>query len=190
MRVMSDHDGRLSVVRDHLAYEVEDLGARGGVEVAGRLVREDDRRTRGERPGDGHTLLLASRELRWPVGAAVVEAGPLDDLFDPLLVDLAAGELERKPDVLLRVQHREEVEELEDEADVLAPELRQLVVAEPRDVGAGDRDRSGCGPVEPRQDVHHGRLSGPGRANDGRELSDPDVHGAAVKGVDRSVAFA
>ena len=85
---------------------------------------------RHERAGDGDTLLLAARELRGPVGSPVVEAGALDDLVDPLLVDLAAGELEREPDVLLCVQHREEVEELEDEADVLAPELGQLVVAE------------------------------------------------------------
>src|SRR6186997_689870 len=71
VRVMGDHDGRLPVVRDHLAHEVENLGARGGVEVSGRLVREDDGWPRRESAGDGHTLLLAARELRRPVSAPV-----------------------------------------------------------------------------------------------------------------------
>src|SRR5574339_882726 len=45
-----------------------DAGAR--IEVAGRLVREDDRRLVDERPGDGHALLLSSRQLiRVVVGA-------------------------------------------------------------------------------------------------------------------------
>ena len=42
----------------------EDLGARAGVEVAGRLVGEDDLGPAGERAGDGHPLLLAAGQLR------------------------------------------------------------------------------------------------------------------------------
>ncbi len=48
---------------DGVAHELEDLGARGRVEVAGRLVGEQDGRTRRERPGDGDALLLAAGEL-------------------------------------------------------------------------------------------------------------------------------
>ena len=48
----------------------------------------------------------------------------------PLVVGLDAGEREREHDVLLRREHREQVEELEDEADVLAAQQRQVVVAE------------------------------------------------------------
>src|SRR3712207_7369901 len=52
-----------------------------------------------------------------------------------------AGDLERQEDVLLGREHREQVEELEDEADVAAPQLRQRGVVELRDLGAVDRDR-------------------------------------------------
>ena len=53
-------------------------------------------------------------------------------------VGLAAGELERQRDVLGRRQHREQVEELEDEPDVVAAQLRQRRVVEAADVDAGD----------------------------------------------------
>src|SRR3712207_8863865 len=43
------------------------LGARAGVEVAGRLVGEHDGRLGDERAGDGDALLLAARHLGRPV---------------------------------------------------------------------------------------------------------------------------
>src|SRR5919199_1394131 len=47
--------------------DVEYMGGGGGVEVAGRLVGQDDRWTGGDGPGDGHPLLLAAGELRGQV---------------------------------------------------------------------------------------------------------------------------
>ena len=41
-RVVGDHDDGLAVVVDAAAEQLEHLGARAGVEVAGRLVGEDD----------------------------------------------------------------------------------------------------------------------------------------------------
>ena len=43
--------------------EVRDLRLRRGVERSQRLVENDDGRARGERPGDGDALALATREL-------------------------------------------------------------------------------------------------------------------------------
>ena len=54
----------------------------------------------------------------------------LDQLVQPCRVGLAAGELERQRDVLGRREHREQVEELEDEADVVAPQPRERRVVE------------------------------------------------------------
>jgi len=64
-----------------------------------------------------------------------------------------------RPDVLLGVEHREQVEELEDEADVLPPELRDLAVREGADVLAGDRHRAARRLVERREEVHERRLA-------------------------------
>ncbi len=61
--VRHDHD-RLAEVGRRLAHELEDLGARLGVEVARRLVREDDSGLVDEGACDRDALLLAARELR------------------------------------------------------------------------------------------------------------------------------
>ena len=70
---------------------------------------------------------------------AIAEADLVDQLVEPLRVRLAAGELERQRDVLGRREHRQQVEELEDEPDVVAAQLGQLRVVERRDLDAGDR---------------------------------------------------
>src|SRR5512139_3190516 len=43
-RVVGDHDDRLAVVADEAVHQVEDLRRRHPVQVAGGLVRDDDRR--------------------------------------------------------------------------------------------------------------------------------------------------
>ena len=54
--------------------QLDDLMPGRAVEVAGRLVGEQDRRIVGERAGDRDALLLAARELRRVVMAAIGEA--------------------------------------------------------------------------------------------------------------------
>ena len=56
-----------------------------GVEVAGRLVGQDDVGVVDQRPGDGHALLLAAGELRGPVVEPVAQADQPGDLDRPLL---------------------------------------------------------------------------------------------------------
>ena len=58
--------------------QVEDLAARLRVEVAGRLVGEDDRRARDERARDRDALLLSAGELGRAVLAPVGEADVVD----------------------------------------------------------------------------------------------------------------
>ena len=53
------------------------IAAPSGVEVAGGLVGQDDRRGADERAGDGDALALAAGELGRVVVEAVVEADAL-----------------------------------------------------------------------------------------------------------------
>ncbi len=144
--------------------------------------------TRDERTGDGDALLLAAGQLGGAMREALAQADLLDELLEPDGVGLAAGELERQRDVLGRGQHRQQVEELEDEADVVAAQLRQLVVVHARDVLAGDGDLTRGGLVEAGEDVHERRLARARGAHDGGQPTTSDVERDAAQGVDGGVA--
>src|SRR6476646_5189917 len=77
-RVVGDHHHRLAELVDRLAQQLHDVGAGLGVEVAGRLVGEDDGRFADQGAGDGDALLLAAGELGGTVGATVLEADGAD----------------------------------------------------------------------------------------------------------------
>src|SRR5581483_1671869 len=91
-RVVRDHRRRLSPILYRLAEELEDLAAGPRVEVPGGLVGEDDGRLRDQRARDRDALLLAAGELGGTVRAAVREADRLDQLVEPVVVDLLAGD--------------------------------------------------------------------------------------------------
>jgi hypothetical protein len=127
---VGDHERRLAVELDGLAQEREDLGARRGVQVARGLVGEEDRRPGDERAGDRDALLLAARQLGRAVAAALGQPDAARRRVEGRAVGLAAGDGQRQEDVLLGRERRQQVEGLEDEADVLAAQLRELLVVE------------------------------------------------------------
>lgn len=84
--------------------------------------------------------------------------------------DRATGQDERQCDVLLGRQRRDEVERLEDEADVLAAHQGTCGVAESADRVAGQPDLSAGDLAESGDHVHQSGLARSGRAHDGGEL--------------------
>ena len=144
--VVGDEDDRLAALVARPPERVEDLAAGRVVEVAGRLVGEEEGRARDEGAGDGDALLLAGRQL---VGLVVLLAGQvdeLDDVADPVgelaAAGVLAGDRERQRDVLADVEQRDQVERLEDEAGPLAAQPRRLVVGEVADdLALEDRPR-------------------------------------------------
>src|SRR5438477_5544593 len=68
-------------------------------------------------------------------------------------------------DVLQRGQRRDQVEELEDEADVLAPVERELVLAAFGQTSTADKDFSGGRPVEAAQELKQRRFAAAGTAD-------------------------
>ena len=72
--IVGDHDDRLPEAFDRGASQLEELGGRSRVEVAGRLVGEDQLGPGHHRPGGGDALLLAARQLRGPVSQSVGDA--------------------------------------------------------------------------------------------------------------------
>ena len=108
----------------------------------------------------------------WPPESC--EVGQSDE-FEQLggaglsLVALDAGDLEREADV---AQHRallEQVEALEDHADVL-PGLEQVAAAELRHVAPVDAHRAGGRPLEEVDTAHERALAGAAQADDAEDL--------------------
>ena len=85
-----------------------------------------------ERARDRDALLLAAGELGRAVRAAVREPDALEQVLEELRVGLLAGDRQRQHHVLLGGQHRQEVEELEDEPDVLAAQHRHVAIGQRR----------------------------------------------------------
>ena len=109
--------------------QLHDLFALRRVQVAGRLVGEDDLRVGDHRARDADELLLAAREL---VRIEILLADDLkavEDVADHALAILAADVAigERNLEVLVDRQVVEQVIALEHEADVLLVQLRALL---------------------------------------------------------------
>src|SRR6478735_6726686 len=189
-RVVGDHHDRLPVLVDAATQQLEHLGTGARVEVAGRLVGEDDPRPAGERSGDRNALLLTAGELVGLVLEAIGEADGGDHRVVPLGVGLAAGDRHREGDVLLRGQRRHQVEGLEDEADLVAAQPGEGLVLEPGQVLLTDEDRARVGGVERRAAVHQRGLARAARAHHRRELTGTDVEAHVVERGDQRLAGA
>ncbi len=158
------------------------------VEVAGRLVGQQQRRLGDQRAGDRDALLLAARQLvgmvlrrdRSRPTAASARRGPVAPLR--CLDDALARVEQRQLDVLERRGARQQVEALEHEADGLVADARQFVVRQRRDVAAVEQVTPGGRPIETAEDVHERRLAGARRSDDRDELAGGDVQRDAPAG--------
>ena len=135
---MRDDDERPPLFRQ-LREEAHDVAAGGRVEVAGRLVGQDDLGVHRQGTRDGDPLHLTPGQLRRLVLHAVGEADPLEELLDPLPPPAGrhSAEEERQLDVLERGDLGEQVEVLKDESDSPVADVGQLIAREPRDVLPG-----------------------------------------------------
>src|SRR5262245_60075891 len=184
-RVVRDHaDGRAFAVQ--LAQEVHDRLAVPRVEVAGRLVGEEDRGFARERAGDRDALLLPAGELRRVVVHPVRHADALERVQRGLAAFVAAHALavgERPLDVLQHGQVADQVEGLEDEADALVPHFGTRGAAERRDVLAVEQVLALGRRVEEAEQREERRLAAARRAGDREELALRDVEVDAVERV-------
>jgi hypothetical protein len=118
--VRRDDDGGAELV--DLLQDLDDLEGVDRVEVAGRLVGDDELGLIDDRAADGDALLLAARELVGEMLRLVGEIHELEDIGH-VARDLgvgAAGRLHREGDVLVRGLVGDEAEVLEDHADLAA----------------------------------------------------------------------
>ena len=90
-RVVGDHDRRLTELVDRVAHQVEISPEVAESRLPG-LVGEDDRGLGDEGARDGDALLLSTRQLARSVRAAIREPHLLQEILEPRLVGLRAGD--------------------------------------------------------------------------------------------------
>ena len=191
-RVVGDHHGRLAVELDGLAQERRAPRrrprSRGCRSARRRTAPSAWRRARGR----SRRAAAGRRRARPAVAAAVGEA---DARRAARRARRAVGLARRRSRAAgrrspPRVSIGQQVEGLEDEADVAAAQLGQRLVAHRGDVLAADVDGALGRAVEAGEQVHQRRLAGARRAHDGGELAGGDVQRDAAQGVDGGLALA
>ena len=100
------------------------------VEIAGRLVGDEDGGIGRKRAGERHALLLAAGQLGGIVVSAFAQADGGKLLRRALVGVIDAGQLQRHRDVLQRRHGGNEMEGLEHDADIAAAEAGQRVLAQ------------------------------------------------------------
>ena len=159
-----------------LGDQLDDLVAVHRVERAGRLVGQQQVPGPDDRPGDRDALLLPAGEV---VGVPVdpgVEPDPLErlDRARPRLADAHPVELQRQHHVLDRGERGDEVEALEDVADVPAPQVRAAAGVERRQVLPVDEHPARARLLERPGQVQQRGLPAAGRPHHRDELTGRD----------------
>ncbi len=183
-RIVRDHDDGRAVAVD-LLEQLHHRARHLRVEIAGRLVGEQQLRAAGQRAGDRHALLLAARQLGRIVAHARRKADALQRLADalPALGGRHLAVAQRHVDVVVDVEIGNQVEGLEDEADLAVADARAAVVAELADILAVELVAAAGRRFEQAGDVEEGRLARTRRPGDGDELALADVDGEIAQGV-------
>ncbi len=98
------------------------------IEVSGRLIRQQDRRITRQRPRHRNALLLTAGELRWIVLDAMRHADPLQRFMHFLLAlrRSHAAIRQRQLHILIHIQIADQIESLEDEANLAIADARPL----------------------------------------------------------------
>ena len=117
---------------------------------------------------------------------AVAETDPLQRCFGQLEGIATAGEFERQRHVLVRRHGRDEVEALEHDADVVAPQPGAVVVVERPEIAAGDLDLARRGTLQPARHHHQARLAGAGRPDNRCNLAGSYVERNTTQDIDRA----
>ncbi len=154
MLVVGDDDERQPAA-GQVAEDTQDVVRALRVEVPRRLVAQQDARFGHERAGDGRPLPLPARQPGGQEVGAVSQADPLQRRQRPLL-PAAPGYADvelRQHHVLQHAAVREQVEGLEDEADLPPPQTRPGEVVEFVDVDAVEQVRALGLAVEQTEDV-------------------------------------
>src|SRR5437660_7208348 len=125
IKIVRNHDNSQAVTAVQVAEQLDDLAPGSGVEVSGRLIGQQDARLIDQGTGDGGTLHLAAGQFARPMPEPLAQADSFQEFHAPppqwltLAQPAPRGMLDhlRHQDVFERIELRQQVVELEDEAE-------------------------------------------------------------------------
>jgi len=179
--VVGHQDQRSAGIGVEAKEEIDDASAGLGVEIAGRLVGEDDGRVGSEGPRDRHPLLLATRELARRVAGTLGEANAFEPGAGLGTGVLASGQLQGQHDVFQRGEGRQQLEGLKDESDSTGAQPGASVLVKCVEALAEQKHRTGASLIESGQEAEQSRFAGTGSAGDGQSLAGFDREGNLVE---------
>ena len=149
-----------------LEQQLDDLRPCRFVEIAGRLVGNQDGRVGGKRASERNALLLAAGKLGRIMRCAIAQPDGIELACRDIERVRDAGELQRHRDVLERRHGRNQVKGLKHDSDVTAAESRERVLAQNAEITAIDDDAARIRPLQPGHDHEQRRFARPGRADE------------------------
>jgi hypothetical protein len=152
-------------IRDHLAGAV--------IEIAGRLVGQDDLRSCGEGTSERDALLFATGELAGAMGLTGAQADFLQALagYDLGRLCCDAADQQGHHHVFKRREFRQQRRILPNEPNGPVAKIGERAVVEADDLAIIVKDLAGCGPFEAAQQVEKSRFSSARLADDGEPLA-------------------
>ncbi len=173
--------GKRTVVGDeqhgHAAFgllgeqKIGDLATGFRIQVAGRLIGDQHQRRGRQRPSDRHPLLLSPRQLSRIVVQTLAKPDGGEFLAGYLEGVGNVRKFERHGDVLECRHVGDQVEGLEDDADVAAAEIRQGILRKRVERLARDVDLASIQLFEAGQNHQKRGLAGTGGADDADSLT-------------------
>ncbi len=159
--IVRDRDHRDAPFARDLVEQVEHDRRGPTVEVAGRLVGEQERRFVRQRACEGDALRLPTAQSGRPVVGAIRDPDRGEQLVGPgsSAATIDRTERHRELDVLACGEVPEQAEVLEHESDRRVPVCGEGVAAECIELGRTDDDRSRLQLLEPAQQGEQGGLA-------------------------------
>ena len=170
------HDDRRAELLVQELHEVEHPLARQMVEGSGGLVGQQKPGAVHQCPGDCHSLLFASRELRGKLVALALQSHlpKKGENALPVVLSIESG---RKRHVVEGREEGEEVVILKDKTHVPATDQSLCLVVLDSPGEFVQKKLPAVEGVDAGQDIQQGRLSGSGVPHDDHPLALPDVEG-------------
>ncbi len=174
---MGGHDNGLAPLHQALEELKNRLGGRG-IQAAGGLVGDDNRRVGGQGAGDRHALLLSAGDVGRQLAGVFFQLHQAQQLQGALAAGpaaIAAAKIHRQNDIVHQGEHRQELEGLVDHPKVAATPARALVLTDLMDVDPLGEHFAGGQPIDAGDHIQQSGFARPRFSDHAQKFAAVDI---------------